>query len=315
MSPMRRILIDIPQDLDTFTEDSSLNLKSSVRAAVELVEHLQDAHLILFSYVYSDTISLSTWFSGSVIKNAQNEMIEQQLERLQQVKVQLENTSITIETKVVWSKHLDDGLEVAYGAEQNLPELVIQPSRHHFFAAALVRQPEEWRMIRMPHVPVVLQQLPGRLFGRVLLAIDVAEGLEESVEHAEQPAIEYLQQWCEAFKSELHIVNAYPSAAELMAFAPAEWTIPQIQSTLEGQHRERLVSIAQKYDIPSQRVHVGEGPVATVLEQCAEKIDAHLVSIASHCRRGISGFFIGNTAETVLEHTRLNLLVIKPQNQ
>jgi universal stress protein E len=208
----------------------------------------------------------------------------------------------------IWSKHLDEALEQVF--DDNLPDLVIQPSRHHLFAASMIRQPNEWRMIRLPKVPVLLQQQTGSLSGRVLLALDVGE--VEVSQEMNQCIIRQVKKWCTATQSELHILNAFPSAADLMAFAPAEWTIPQIQSTLEDQHKERLRALAKETGVDPTCIHVGEGPVAQVISEFAERLGVSLVVLTSHCRRGVSGFFVGNTAEIVLEQTKLNLLVLKP---
>ena len=301
------LLIDIPQDLKDLSDEQHKVLAECLRATLELGVRF-NSKVILFSHVYALGAALDTWLQGSLLHNAREDLVEQQQVPLNKLVSGLDAKGLTLETKVVWGKHLDDALVSAYG--DNLPDLVIQPSQHHLFAASIIRQPNEWRMIRMPKVPVILQQKANALRGRVLLTVDVGE-LEETQE-SNLAAIRKAKKWCEMTDSELHIINAFPSVADLMAFAPAEWTVPQIQSTLKEQHSERLKKLAMDAGLLPDRAHVAEGQVAQVVDHFAEELDANLVMISSHCRKGMQGFFIGNTAEIVLEQTKCNLLVLKP---
>lgn len=307
MDQVQTLLIDVPQDLSELSEAHASVFSECIDAAAELASHYK-SQIILFSHVYAAGASLDTWLQGTVLHNAREELVDAQQARLEALGAPLVARGFDVRHVAVWSKHLDDALEQIF--DDNLPDLVIQPSRHHLFAAAMIRQPSEWRMIRLPKVPVLLQQKTGSLSGRVLLALDVGE--VEISQEVNQNIIRQVKKWCAATQSELHLLNAYPSAADLMAFAPAEWTIPQIQSTLEEQHKDRLRSLAEETGIDPTCIHVGEGPVAQVIGEFTERLGISLVALTSHCRRGVSGFFVGNTAETVLEQTKLNLLVLKP---
>jgi len=307
MDAIKTLLVDVPQDLSDMSEDHSAVLTECLQAASELAQ-CYNSRVVLFSHVYAAGAALDTWLQGTVLHNTRDNLVQNQLSVLELYADKLREKGFKVETKAVWGKNLDDALHDAF-AENEL-DLVVQPSRHHLFAASVVRQPNEWRMIRFPGVPVILQQTTSSLTGKVLLALDVGE--VEISENGNKNIIQQMQKWCMKTKSELHLINAYPSAADLMAFAPADWTIPQIQNTLQTQHKERLLALAASSGIGAQCVHVAEGPVALVIEEQAELLNADLVAMTSHCRRGVSGFFVGNTAEVVLEHTKLNLLVLKP---
>ena len=310
MDQIQKLLIDIPCDLSSLSEEHTATLHTCIEAAAELATFYK-SRIILFSHVYAAGASLDTWLQGTVLSNAREELVAKQIACLEQLEAPLKAKGYDVECQAVWNKNLDDALESVY--DDNLPDLVVQPSRHHLFAASLIRQPNEWRMIRLPKVPVLLQQQTGSLSGRVLLALDVGE--VEISQEVNQQIIRQVKQWCEATESELHLLNAYPSAADLTAFAPAEWTVPQIQSTLEEQHLQRLGELAQETGVDPACVHVGEGSVPHVIAEYAERLGVTMVAMTSHCRRGVSGFFVGNTAELVLEQTKLNLLVLKPLHE
>lgn len=310
MDLMKNVLLDIPQDLSDLKDDHAEVIWQCITSTVELVTQFS-GRLTLFSHVYSAGAMLDTWLQGTVLHNAREDLVRAQQAKLNEFAVKLKSKGVEVKAKAVWGKHFDEAMESVL--LDQMPDLIIQPSRHHLFAASVVRQPNEWRLIRYPGIPVLLQQKTTPLLGKVLLALDVGEADTDQKNNVN--LINQAQKWCQQTGSELHLLNAFPSAAELMAFAPAEWTIPQIQSTLEKQHRERLMNIAQKSGVKKECVHVGEGQVAQVIEACAKQHNIDLVAMASHCRSGVSGFFIGNTAEMVLEHTRLNMLVFKPTHE
>lgn len=307
MEQIQALLVDVPANLSDLATDHQRVLGECLGAAAALARQYK-SKVILFSHVYASGASLETWLQGTVLNNVRDDMVQKQLLQLESFAKPLREKQIEVELRAVWAKNIDDALKDNF--QDGDFDLVIQPSRHHLFAASIVRQPNEWRMIRFPKVPVILQQKLGLLSGRVLLALDVGE--VEISQDGNKAIIRQLKQWCEATESELHLLNAYPSAADLMAFAPAEWTVPQIQNTLQEQHLNRLQALAAECGVDTACVHVAEGPVAQVIEDQAKELDASLVALTSHCRRGISGFMIGNTAELVLEHTHLNLLVLKP---
>jgi|GEM_PF-1274536 len=301
-----------------------------------------NARVILFSNVYSVAAELDTWLKGSLLKNMRETMIDKQIDYVagqthkltqllthSQPKVgttdasQIDATnSELVKSHVVWGKYLDEALtehvnDQVFG--QNTIDLVIKPSPHHFFATSFMRQPDEWRMIRMPEIPVVLIQERYQPIKRVLLAVDVTQPetpVDDEPANNEHSfaAIRTAQYWCSVLGAELHLMNAYPSATDLMAYAPAEWTVPDIQNTLAQQHRERLQAIAEQVNLPPSSVHVAEGHLAQGIQLVAQKINAQLLVVTSHCRSGVPGFFIGNSAETLLEHTQRNILVLKPVN-
>ena len=106
-------------------------------------------------------------------------------------------------------------------------------------------------------------------------------------------------------------MNAYPSATDLMAYAPAEWTLPDIQSTLLKQHQERLQDLASKAGLLNPKCHLIEGHMAPAVNQVANDINAKMVVVSSRCRTGIEGFFMGNAVESLLETCQHNIFVIK----
>lgn len=60
------------------------------------------------------------------------------------------------------------------------------------------------------------------------------------------------------------------------------------------------------------QIHVIEGPPATVILEAIERLGIDLLVMGTAARSGISGWFIGNTAERVMPSVPCSLLAIKP---
>ena len=74
--------------------------------------------------------------------------------------------------------------------------------------------------------------------------------------------------------------------------------------------RERIGSEA--YDHLSPRFHLPEGPAKKVIGAMAAELQADLLVMGTVGCTGISGFFIGNTAEAILDQVSCSVLALKP---
>jgi nucleotide-binding universal stress UspA family protein len=60
------------------------------------------------------------------------------------------------------------------------------------------------------------------------------------------------------------------------------------------------------------RLHLVEGEAGTVIPKLAVKERIDLIVMGTVARAGLEGYFIGNTAETVLQRVDCSVLTVKP---
>jgi nucleotide-binding universal stress UspA family protein len=65
-------------------------------------------------------------------------------------------------------------------------------------------------------------------------------------------------------------------------------------------------------DYLKPQIHLVKGWARKEIPALAKRIDADLVVMGTVARTGISGFLIGNTAETILNQIDCSVLAIKP---
>jgi len=81
-----------------------------------------------------------------------------------------------------------------------------------------------------------------------------------------------------------------------------------------NRHRDRMNALLAAYglDTDDPRVYLLKGNPAASIRGLAHEQGADLIVMGTVGRVGIPGFFIGNTAEEVLQTTSASVLMVKP---
>ncbi len=118
--------------------------------------------------------------------------------------------------------------------------------------------------------------------------------------------------------SQLSIVHAWHLDGESM-LRDGRLRLPDVElenmlEWTEQKHRDAVGTLLDDYGIAvdDPRVHVVKGESAEAIRQLSEQVSADLIVLGTVGRTGIPGFFIGNTAEDVLQTTNTSVLAVKP---
>ncbi|MEL7499209.1 MAG: universal stress protein [Planctomycetota bacterium] len=85
------------------------------------------------------------------------------------------------------------------------------------------------------------------------------------------------------------------------------------QEKVAATHRDALNRFLEKYSDGSAVVHMLQGKPGEVIPKHVAHWNADLLVMGTVCRTGIPGFFIGNTAETILNQVDCSVLTVKPK--
>lgn len=92
---------------------------------------------------------------------------------------------------------------------------------------------------------------------------------------------------------------------------------------IDGMAKEFEVNVGKRLDNllsdikvkhPRLRLHVHQGNAVERIREVVEHVKADLLVMGTQCRTGVSGFLIGNTAESVLSDVKCSVLAIKPDS-
>lgn len=126
--------------------------------------------------------------------------------------------------------------------------------------------------------------------------------------------------------AELHVVNAWLAVGELAlrtgrAMLPPSEVEKYVEGFCQG-HQQVLDALSRHLGEPlgsesmaylKPRQHLIKGAAQEVIPNLAAELNVDLVVMGTVGRTGISGFLIGNTAETILNRLDCSVLAVKPK--
>ena len=190
-------------------------------------------------------------------------------------------------------------------------DYVFKPLRKHSLVRRSLFTSTDWNLIRMCPVPLLLvSQMNSILNTPVIAALDVGTR-DESHQELNRIVLSQAQVVSRVISSEIHAVNACSIPAAAWGFSATD-PVPYdtARAQLAENYRE-LVEISEEFSIPEDRTLAREGTPSQVINAYSEEIGAGITVIGTIARSGLAGLFIGNTAETVLENSITDVLVVK----
>ena len=118
---------------------------------------------------------------------------------------------------------------------------------------------------------------------------------------------------------ELHVGHAWELEGESTLRSSPYVRLPDevvdvLSETAEGVHQDQLGALLARHHVGAgTEVHLVEGHAGEVLPKLAGGLRAGLIVMGTVARTGISGFIIGNTAETILQSVHCSVLAVKPE--
>lgn len=238
-----------------------------------------------------------------------------------------------------WSKNIEIQIKVLIGIPfleiiremlRNDHDLIIKTAEN---AGLLDRVfgSDDMHLLRKCPCPVLLVKPESpKAFHKILAAVDVDDYYRPEELKARHllnfQILEMASSLALSESAKLHIVHAWVAYGESMlqsarAGTSVEGIIAYAEeiSQQHGQHLNvlmdeiinKLGQDALKYLKP--QTHLLKGAPHKVIPAFSKEIKADLVVMGTVARTGITGFFMGNTAETILNQLNCSVLAVKPQ--
>lgn len=216
-------------------------------------------------------------------------------------------------------------LEITRAVLRNGYDLLIKAAENPGWTARLFGS-DDMHLLRKCPCPVWLTK-PGEKsnYGCILAAVDLGWEAEDTLENSlNRQLLEVAGSLALSDFAALHLVHAWEAIGEA---AVRTWSDKPEEASLRYVAAERLRHQAgmerlrdhlqaqlgaEAYAHLSPGFHLQRGGATRVIPESAERLRADLVVMGTLGRAGISGLFIGNTAEAILEQLRCAVLAIKP---
>ena len=194
--------------------------------------------------------------------------------------------------------------------------LVISGSPARTLPGRLALRHTDWELIRSCPVPLLLVK-PARARRNVVLA-----AVDPFHAHAKPAALDARlvdagAAMARLLKGQLHLFHAYMPLGVIMATSlpePLVWDSAEAEQYHTQAVEREFGRLAAKAGIAPARAHLRMGGVVSELHDTARRLGATLVVMGAVSRSRLQRWFIGSTAEGVLDGLSCDALIIKPRS-
>ncbi|GAB3094596.1 universal stress protein [Aestuariicella hydrocarbonica] len=190
--------------------------------------------------------------------------------------------------------HVEYSVTLGWGSSSN--DIIVQAAKE--LNAALTIAPyyeqqsgnmfsdEKWKLLRESENPVLMASRPSENHsGRMLCTVKIQD---EDYAERNQRVLDVASKFSDHFELETHVVNAY-------------------EDSMEYPDRSKIASM---YSVPNDRIYVKQGEPQDIICDVANDIDADLILISSHRRKGLKGALRGNMIEKIIQRLDRDILMI-----
>lgn len=207
-------------------------------------------------------------------------------------------------------------------------DLVIKTCDQHGSLKTMLFGTTDMHLLRKCPCPVWLIKPQEKIrCQRILAAIDIQPSVDtEEMDALNQQIMEMATSLTISESAELYIVHAWMVFGEDMLQSPySDYLEEEVDAWVQDQKKEikaRLNEFKVKLNqVPGKKgsdyfhpeVYFLEGDACEIIPRIAEEKKVDLVIMGTIARTGLPGFFMGNTAESILNQLNCSVLAIKPE--
>jgi universal stress protein E len=197
------------------------------------------------------------------------------------------------------------------------PGLVMKQSVHHGRVERTLFTGSDWHLIRDCPAPLLLVKDPARLEEpRILVCVD-PQHLHDKPAALDHQLLGSASLLNERLGGEVHALHVFalphPVAVIGDAYVAAAGMVPD-DATLEAANKS-LRELLAAHPAVREHAHLRVGVPAQDIVSEALALDADIIVMGAVSRRRLERWFIGNTAEAVLDRVPCNVWIEKPPPQ
>jgi universal stress protein E len=304
MQPIRRILVAI--------KDPAARALPAVHKAAQIAKGL-GAQLTLFHDI-ATPLYAEAWHGREIdVRSWQREVQTARREQLEKLAARIRKHDIDVDVAADWDYPPYEA--IIRKAQRISADLVVIENHHGTgrHPARWLLSYTDWELLRLCPMPVLLVK-NRRLYHRprVLAAIDPAHAFAKPAK-LDRQILRAGAQLVHALRGELHALHAY---LPTMPVAPAMPDGPitdlaESRAALERSAKRQLARAVDGFDVKPSHCHLVEGRANEAIPRTARRERSAIVAMGVVSRSGLKRFFIGNTAEFVMDAVTADVLVVK----
>ncbi len=241
-------------------------------------------------------------------------MTEDSLEQMKDMSSKLEKREIKVTIKQSKGKLY---LEIIREAINGGYDLVMKPARSNTTAKDLLFGNTDQQLFRMCPCPVwAFKPTLNTELRKIMIAVDLLPGDPNKSALADK-VLQWGKHVADLVNAELHVIHVWNlyGEATLRGRAVTTYIVDKMMQNEEKNHRLWLNEALAKNGIAQKeiKIHFYKGDENNLIPIKANVMNIDLLVMGTVGRAGIPGFFIGNTADSVLRQVGCSVLAIKPE--
>jgi universal stress protein E len=275
------------------------------------------ACLELFVCDFDPARSGAPFFDTDHLRRLRDEFVAGRAAMLERLAGELRATGCEVTTHVHWDNPLHAG--ILRRVAEWTPDLVVKDTHYHSPLRRALLSNTDWNLIRACPVPLLLArpaEWPAR--PKLLAALDPTH------RHAKPAALDRdildaTLLLARLLDGDVEAVHAFFPAALLAATAgmpgmslAADVTTTGLFEAERARIMADLLGLAQGHGLAPASVRLLQGAAAELLPSHAEQVQAAVLVMGGLSRSRLKEWFVGSTAERVLDRVPCDVLVVKP---
>jgi len=297
--------------------DPAVPDEGALRRASSLAKRNQ-ARLTLFSVLKDIPPSAYLVEPDRSVSQLQAALSQERSEMLDQQARDIAADGVEVATRVVTGTPF---LEIIRQVLREQHDLVVLTAEGKGGIKERVFGSTSMHLMRKCPCPVwVIKPKRAKPYRRIMAAVDVADRFPDEPERRSLNSVimQLASDLARMDDSELHLVQAWSLYAEGYLEARGGMSDKQIRKMrqeLKEQYEAGISTLLSDIELRGIEFHkhlVRSGAPEAIIKQ-VRKQEIDLLVMGTVCRTGLSGFFIGNTAEKVLGNVDCSVLTLKPE--
>jgi universal stress protein E len=305
MQPIRRILVAI--------KDPTARALPALNKAAQIAKGLK-AQLTLFHDIATPLYAEALQGRDIDLKSWQREVQTARREQLEKLATRVRRHGIDVDVAADWDF---PPYEAIIRKAQRISADLLVVENHHGTGrhpARWLLSYTDWELLRLCPIPVLLVK-NRRLYHRprVLAALDPSHAYAKP-SNLDRQILRAGAQLVHALHGELHALHALLPPLPVVPAMP-DGPLADLGATREEVReaaQDKLAQAVDGFDVKRSHCHLVDGRPTEVIPRTAKRERCSIVAMGVVSRSGLKRFFIGNTAEFVMDAVTADILVVKP---
>lgn len=305
MQPIRRILVAI--------KNPAARSLPALNKAAQIAKGL-GAQLTLFHDIATPLYAEALQGRDVELKSWQREVQTARREQLEKLAARVRKHGIDVDVAADWDYPPYEA--IIRKAQRVCADLLVVENHHGGgkHPARWLLAYTDWELLRLCPIPVLLVK-NRRLYHRprVLAAIDPSH-VHAKPSNLDRQILRAGAQLVHALHGEMHALHAMLPPLPVVPALPDGPLVDlgADRAALKDAARRNLARAVDGFDVKLSHCHLVEGRPNDVIPRTARRERCAIVAMGVVSRSGLKRFFIGNTAEFVMDAVTADILVVKP---